>query len=54
MACGCNNKNSGNNTMKAYRNKHRNTTKIHFNKPSKTKEQLRQELIERMNKATGK
>ena len=51
MSCSCNNK-SGKN-VKAYRNKHRYNSTSTSIKPTKTKEQLRQELIERMKRATG-
>lgn len=53
MGCRCKNKN-GTKTIRAYKDKHRYTTKLNFNTTSKTKEQLRQELIERMNRAAGK
>jgi hypothetical protein len=52
MGCGCKNNKGGSKTIRAYKNKNRYTSKINFNKPTKTKEQLRQELIERMRRAT--
>lgn len=53
MGCGCNkNKNSNVTRVTAYRKKHLGYSNVK-NKPSKTKEQLRAELIERMRRATG-
>lgn len=48
MGCGCENKKT--NSVRTYRNKNRHVTKINFNKPSKSKDQLRKELIARMAK----
>jgi hypothetical protein len=52
--CGCKGKKtSSTTTMNAYKQKNAIVKTTNFNSPSKSKEQLRLELIERMRKVTG-
>lgn len=50
MACGCNKKKNKAKVVRAYKNKHKITKKAATLKPSLTKEELRQQLLERMRK----
>jgi len=55
MGCGCNKKKNTNATrVKAYRNKHLGLKSVNINKPKKSKEQLRKELIDRIRKNAKK
>lgn len=53
--CGCNKnkKTSSTTTMNAYKTANSSVKTTNFNSPTKTKEQLRLELIERMRKITN-
>lgn len=50
MACSCKNKNKNTTSIKAYKQKTLSSVIVNYDKPSKTKEQLRLELLERMRK----
>lgn len=53
MGCSCKNKKNGKtSSLQAYKKKHLSYKNVSFNKPSKTKEQLRQELIDRIRRIT--